>query len=90
MGNGCNPTGIVWTSDGMFRYISTCYAVMRLMATLDWGEGYFNGILIPSLRQDPRISDQRQIVIKDGLHRGPRLGRPAATVLLDLCLDLLA
>ena len=32
---------------------------------------------------DPRLSDQSRIVIKEVMHHGPRLGRPAAPVLLE-------
>ena len=53
---------------------------------LVWGA--FNGILIPTLNPDPRLYDQRRIVRKEGLHRGPRLGRPVMPFLLELRLDL--
>ena len=54
-----------------------------------WGRGVVNGVLVPSPHPYPQLYDHRQIGSDEGLHRGPRLGRPVALVLLDTRLDLL-
>ena len=47
-----------------------------------WRRGAVNGVLIPTPYSDPRLSYQRWIGSKEGLHHRPRLGRPAVPVLL--------
>ena len=55
-----------------------------------WGRGAVIFSLIASPHPDPCLSGQSQIRSKEGIQRRPRLGRPVAPVLLELCLDLLA
>ena len=60
---------------------------MVTMSTLDGGGGAFRCIHVTPLYPDPCLSNNRRIVCEEGLHRGPRLGRSSAPVLLDTRLN---
>ena len=48
-----------------------------------WGWGAVHCGLIPPPHPDSCLLNKRQIGYEEGLHHGPRSGRPSTTVLLD-------